>query len=195
MVTSLVESLLAINGNVRSTSIIGASRPDQIRILTPGMNKYIFSRDYVGSTVRNDVSKADKLDVTIEGYSTDEWNTASSRIEESTPKCIFRKAIKQLDSSDRMNLTNSLIVQTPDLISFRHPTIQTDNVGDQRSGGVATRIANKDGIWEPTLSNIKTAATHGEIKTISEKLSYRKYIKDSEFIMTSHTDRKSVVRS
>ena len=80
-----------------------------------------------------------------------------------------------------MNIMNSLSVQTPDLISFRHPTIQIDNVGDRRSGGVATRIANKDGIWEPTPSNIGTAATHDEIKTISEKLAYCKYIKDSEF--------------
>ena len=45
-----------------------------------------------------------------------------------------------------MNLANSMRVKTPDLVSFRDPTIQTENVLDQRSGGVATRIANKDGI-------------------------------------------------
>ena len=76
-----------------------------------------------------------------------------------------------------MNLTNSLRVQTPDLVSFRDPTIQTDNVLDQRSGGVATRIANKDGIWETKPSDIGTAATHDDIKNISEKLAYRKYIR------------------
>ena len=80
-----------------------------------------------------------------------------------------------------MNLANSLSFQTPELVSFRYPTIQTYNIGDRRSGGVATRIANKDGIWKPMLSNIETAATHGEIKTISEKLAYRKFIKDSDF--------------
>ena len=36
MVTSLVESLLASNGNVRSASIIGASRTNQSRILPQG---------------------------------------------------------------------------------------------------------------------------------------------------------------
>ena len=77
-----------------------------------------------------------------------------------------------------MNLANSLSVQTPELVSFRHPTIQTNNVGDQRSRGVATRIANKDGIWMSTLSDIETAATHGEIETISEKLVYLKCIND-----------------
>ena len=131
----------------------------------------------------------DKLDATVEGSSTDEWHTASSRIEESTPKRIFHKVIKHLDLSDQMNITNSLSVQTPDLVSFRHPTIQVDNVGDRRSGGVATRRANKYGIWEPTLSDIGTVATHGEIKTISGKLAYRKYIKDSEFETSKVSER------
>ena len=56
--------------------------------------------------------------------------------------------------------------------------MQTDNVGEQ-IGGVPTKIADQDGIWGPTLSNIKTAPTHGEIEAISEKLAYRKFIKDS----------------
>ena len=80
-----------------------------------------------------------------------------------------------------MNLANSLSVQTPELVPFRHPTIQTYNVINRRSGGVATRITNKDGIWKPTLSDIETESTHGNIKTISEKSAYRKFIKDSDF--------------
>ena len=125
---------------------------------------------------------------------TNEWNTASSRIEESTPKSIFCKVkvIKQLDSSNQMNLTNSLRVQTPDLVSIRHPTIQTDNVCNRRSGGVATRIANKDGIWEPTLRNIGTAANYREIKTISEKLAYHKFIKDWEFETSRVFERENI---
>ena len=43
MVTSLVESFLASNGNVRSASIIRASLPDQSRIFASGMNKDISS--------------------------------------------------------------------------------------------------------------------------------------------------------
>ena len=130
MVTSLIESLLASNGNIRSASILGASRNYQSRIFSPGMHEDISGRDDVRSTVRNDVREADKLDATVDGSSTDEENTASSQIEESTPKSIFRKGIKNIDSSDRMNLANSLRVQTPDLISFRDPTIKTDNVLD-----------------------------------------------------------------
>ena len=67
-----------------------------------------------------------------------------------------------------MNLANSLRVQTPELVLLRHTSMQTDNIGEQRGGGVATRIADQDGIWGPTLSDIKTAPTHGEIETISE---------------------------
>ena len=93
-----------------------------------------------------------------------------------------------------MNLTNSLSVQTPDLVSFRDPAIQTDNVGDQRSGGVTTRIANKDGIWDPTLSDIGTATTHGEIKTIIEKLAYRKYMKDLDFETSKVLEQENIER-
>ena len=156
------------------------------------MHKDISYRDDLQSTFRNDVRELDKLDATVDVSSIDEWNTASSRIEESTPKSIFRKVkvIKQLDLSDHMNLTSSLSVQTPDLVSFRDPAIQTDNVIDRRSGGVATRIANKDRIWEPKLSKIGMAANHGEIKNISEKLVYRKYIKDSDFETTKVFERE-----
>ena len=76
-----------------------------------------------------------------------------------------------------MNLENSVPVKTTDLVSFRDPTINTDNVLDGGSGGVATRISNKDGIWEPKPSDIGTAATHDEIKNISEKLAFSKYLK------------------
>ena len=194
MVTSLVESFPASNGNVRQASIIGASRPDQSRIIATGINKDISSRDDVQSTVHNDVGKANKLDTTVERSSTDEWNTASSRIEEGTPESIFRKVVKQLDSSKQMNLAKSLSVHTLELVYFRHPAIQTDNVGDRRSGGVATRISNKDGIWKPTLSDIETAATHGEIETISEKLAYRKFIKDSDFETIKVFEQENIKR-
>ena len=93
-----------------------------------------------------------------------------------------------------MSLAKSLRVQTPYLVSFRDPTIQTDNILDQRSGGVATRIANKDEIWEPNSSGIGTAATHDEIKKISEKLAFRKYIKDLDFETGKVLERENIER-
>ena len=70
--------------------------------------------------------------------------------------------------------------------------MQTDNVGEQRGGRAATRIAKQDGVWRPTLSNIKTAAIHGESETISEKLAYRKFIEDSEFETTEVFERENI---
>ena len=109
----------------------------------------------------------------------------------------FREEIKEFDLSSKMNLANSVPVKTPDLVSFRDPTANTDNVTDQRSGGVATRIANKDGIWRPKPSNIVTAATHDKIKNISEKLEFRKYLKELDFetikmLGQEHKERENI---
>ena len=197
MVTSLIEALLASNGNIRSAIILGASRTNQSQIFAPGIHEDISGRYNAWSTVRNDVREADKLDTTVDGPTTNERSTASSRIEEFTPKSIFRKEIKKFDSSSRMNLANSVRVKTPDLVSFRDPTINTDNVLGRRSDGVATRIADKYGIWEPKPSNIGTAATHDEIEKISEKLSFSKYLKDLDFetikmLEREHKERENI---
>ena len=68
-----------------------------------------------------------------------------------------------------MNLANSLVVQTPKIVLLRHPPMQTENLGDPRGDGVSTRIADQDGIWRPTDSDIRTAPTHGDVESISEK--------------------------
>ena len=145
------------------------------------MHKDISGRDNVRSTVRNDVRIADKLDATVEGFTADEQNTASLRIVECAPKSIFVKEIKEFDSSSKMNLANPVPVKTPDLVSFRDPTVNTDNVTDRRCGRVAASKADKDGIWGPKPSDIGTAATHDEIKNISEKLAFSKYLKELDF--------------
>ena len=91
-----------------------------------------------------------------------------------------------------MNLANSLSVHTPELVILRHTPMQTENVGELRGGGAATRIADQYGIWRPTLRDIKTAAIHGESETISEKLAYRKFIKDSEFETRKVFERENI---
>ena len=129
MVAPLNEPSLESEGEVRSTSIIGASRPDQIRIVAPGMNEDISSRNDVQSTVRNDVGKADKLDTAVQVSLSDKWNAEPLRIVGNSPKSIFREIIKKSDSSEQMNLANSLGIHTPKLLLIRHPPMQTDNVG------------------------------------------------------------------
>ena len=84
------------------------------------MNEDISIRDDVRSTVRSDVGEADKLDAAVQRSLSDEWNTASLRIVEGSPESIFRKVVEKYDSSKRMNLANSLSVQTPELVLLRH---------------------------------------------------------------------------
>ena len=78
MLTYFVEAFLTRNQNIRTTSIVGARRPNHSRIFSPGMHEDISGGDNVRSTVRNDIRIADELDTTVEGFTTDERNTASS---------------------------------------------------------------------------------------------------------------------
>ena len=194
MVAPLNEPFLESDGDVRSTSIIGESRPDQSRIVAPGMNEDISSRNDVRSTVRSYVGEADKMDTAVQRSSSDKWDTAPLRIVEVSSKGIFPEIVEKSDSSERMNLANSLGVQTPKLVLIRHMPMQTDNVGERRGGVVTTRIADQDGIWGLTLSDIKTAPTHGDVETISEKLAYRKFIKGLEFETRKVFERENIER-
>ena len=119
------------------------------------MNEDISSRDDVQSTVQSDIGEADKLDAAVQRSSSDKWNAATSQIVEGSPKSIFREIVEKSDLSERMNLANYLSVHTPELVLLRHTPMQTDNIGEQRCSGVATRIADQYRIWRPTLSDIK----------------------------------------
>ena len=59
--------------------------------------------------------------------------------------------------------------------------MQTDNVGNPIDSIAATRVMDQYGIWISKDMYIRTAPTYGDVETISEKLVYRKYIKDLEF--------------
>ena len=119
--------------------------PESGRIDTPFVNKKIWSRDDTFS-VRSDVGELDKLNTVVQQSSTDESNTASSRIEEDSLESICPKITKESNSSKQMNLANSLLVQTPKLISFGHLTMQKDNLGHRSNGSVATIVVNQDGV-------------------------------------------------
>ena len=51
MFAPFLESFLTRNGHIRTTGIIGTSRPDHSRILNPGMNEDILSGNNVTTTV------------------------------------------------------------------------------------------------------------------------------------------------
>ena len=159
------------------------------------MNKNIWS-GYDNFSVRSDVGEADKLNSAVQRSSTDERNTASSRIEEESLESSFPKIIEESNSSKRMNLANSLSIETPKLVSFRHPPMETDNVGHRIDGIVATKIEHSDRIWRSTDRDDRMARTHGDIETISKKIAYRKHIRDLEFetreVLERETSNKNI---
>ena len=123
----------------------------------------------------------EKLDTTVDGLRTNERNTESSGIIESAPESVFVKEGEQFDSSGRMNFANSVPVESPDLLSFRDPPVETHNITDSGTGSVAASIADKDRIWRVGPSDIGTAATHADLKNINEKLAFREYLNELDF--------------
>ena len=144
------------------------------------MNKKIWSKDD-NFSVQSDVGKANKLDTAIQRSSTNENNTASSQIEEESIESIFPKIIEESKSSERMNLANSASIETPKIVSFGHPPMETDNVGHRLDGIVATRIEDPNTIWSPMDRDDSMAHTHDNIETINKKIAYCKHIRGSEF--------------
>ena len=145
---------------------------------------------------RSDVGKANKLDTAVQRSSTNEKDTASSIIEEESLESIFPKIIKESNSSKRTNLAKSASIETPKLVSCRHPPTETDNVGHQIDGIVATRIEDPNRIWRRTDRDDRMAHTHDDIETISENIAYRKHIRDSEFetreVLEQETSNKNI---
>ena len=89
------------------------------------------------------------------------------QIEEGSLEIISPKIIKESNSSERMNLANSLSIETPKLVSFGHPPTETDNVRDRLYGIVATRIEDPNMIWRYTDRDNSMAHTHSDIENIS----------------------------
>ena len=178
MFTAFIEAFLTCNGHIRTTGIIGTSRPDHSRILTPGMNEDILSGNYVTTTVRSDVRVMEKLNTVVEAFTSNDRNMEPSGIIESAPESVFVKKNEQFDLSGRVDFAKSVPVESPDLVSFRDPPVETHNVAHGRSGGVATRITDKDWIWQTGPSDIRMAATHANNKDFNAKLAFRDYLND-----------------
>ena len=130
------------------------------------------------NNVRSDVRLAEKLETTVEAFTSNERNTESSGIIESAPESVFVKKSEQFDSSGRVNFANSVPVELPDLVIFRDPPVETHNITDGGTGGVATSIADKYRIWRVGPSDIGTAATHTDLKDFNEKLAFHEYLND-----------------
>ena len=126
---------------------VGTCRVDHSRIISPRMHEDILRGNDVATTVRSDVGVIMKLDTTVDGLTTNKRNTESTDVFEGAAESVFGTISEQFDSSGRVNFANSIPVELPDLVPFRDPPVQTNNITDGGTGGVTTRIADKDGIW------------------------------------------------
>ena len=70
--------------------------------------------------------------------------------------------------------------------------MQTENVGHRSDGSVATRVLDQDWIWRPIDRDVRITPTHGKIESISEKLAYRKFIKDPEIETRKVFERENI---
>ena len=95
-----------------------------------------------------------------------------------------------------MNLANSAIMDTPKLVYFGHPPMETDNVGNLLNGIIDTRIEKSNRIWRRTNRDNRMLHRHDDIETISEKIAYRKHIRDLEFetreVLGRETSNKNI---
>ena len=114
VIVSQNEPFLSCDRNVRALSKIGYSRIDHGRIGTPIMNKNVLGVDD-NFSVLSDVGEANKLDNSVQRYSTNERNMAYSQIEEEILKSVFSKIVEESNSSQRTNLANSAIIEPPKL--------------------------------------------------------------------------------
>ena len=125
MFAPFLEALLTRNGHIRTTGIVGTSRPNHSRIISPRMHEYILRGNDVATTVRSDVGVMKKLDTNVDGLTTNKRNTESTDIFEGTAESVFGKKSEQFDSSGRVNFEKSVPVELPYLVSFREPPIET----------------------------------------------------------------------
>ena len=95
-----------------------------------------------------------------------------------------------------MNLANSLSIESPKLVHFGHPPIETTNVGNLLDVIVATGIENSNRIWRRTDRDNRMSHTHDEIENISKKIAYRKHNGDLIFetreVLERETSNKNI---
>ena len=125
------------------------------------------------------MGKADKLDTIVQRSPTNENNTESLRIEEESLESVFSKIFEELNSSERMNLANSLGIESPKLVHFGHPPMETNHGGNLIDGILATRIDHSNRIWRLTDRDDMMAHTH-DVETMSNVTAYSNHIKNSE---------------
>ena len=154
-------------------------RGNHSRIGSPGVNEEVCSpRSDTTSNVLGCTDNVEKFDTLVHGSTTKESNLESSRIKEVGVKSIFPELGKDPDSSVQVNLTKSVLGNSPKFISLGHPAFET---ADIRNIGFAssTRAKNLNGFCRGTERDDSLGYTH-DFETMSKTKTYCNHIKNSE---------------
>ena len=167
MLASLAEGLLARHRHVGTASVPRTRIFDNGRLLTPTMMEDIWRGYDVRHSVLVKMRKSDELNATVDGPTPNESDAANRRKVKDTPKRIFHEKVKNLDSSQSMNLADSSGIKTPNLVHLMNsPVNASDELSDAH---VAVGVLDKDRGRRTRLHKSGGAtATHDDEYRISE---------------------------
>ena len=148
------------------------------RIDTPGVNKYVWGVFDTTSNMMSDANNVKKFDTSVQGSTTQERNMELSRIEEESLKSIFPELGTKLESSLRVNLTNSVVCESPKFKRLGHPPTEIADIRNLNYIS-ATRPKNCNGLQRNMERDDKLGYMH-DFETTSETTAYRNHIKNSE---------------
>ena len=95
--------------------------------------------------------------------------------------------------SSNIEFATSGFVKTPEPVLLRDPPVDTYDVPD--NSGVATGMSDEDRIWLAKLREIGgTAATHDDLKQISETQNFKQLVKNIDFERFKTLERENIER-
>ena len=101
MFAPFLEAFLTGNRHVRTTGIVGTSRPNHSRIISPRMHEDILRGNDVATTVQSDIGVMKKLNTTVDGLTNNKRNTESSDIFEGAAESVSAKRVNSLTRAVR----------------------------------------------------------------------------------------------
>ena len=130
------------------------------------------------SNVLSDADNVEKFDTSIQSSTTQERNMESLRIEEESLKSVFPEIGPKFDSRVLVNLTNSVLGESPKFKRLGHPPMDTADIRNLYYISAA-RPKNCNGLWRSAVRDDRLGYKH-DFETMSETTAYRNHIKNSE---------------
>ena len=139
------------------------------------------------------LSSSDELYATVDGPTPNESDAASWQKVKDTPKRIFHEKVKNLDSSQSMNLADSSGIKTPKLVHLRNSPVNAYD--EPRHAHVSVGVSDKDRGRQSKLRKSGGAtATHDDQYRISEKERLKQLNEHIDFEIFKTKERDNMER-